>query len=81
MSVRVCPCTRRTPGVTSEFDVPTGDPVQVARDGVAEARAKLHDVVIVDTAGVWVLTLSSCSRHVTFVTLLSRTKFCSLSMR
>lgn len=39
------------PGVTSEFDAPTGDPVQVARDGVAEARAKLHDVVIVDTAG------------------------------
>ncbi|WP_049352439.1 signal recognition particle protein [Rothia mucilaginosa] len=39
------------PGVTSEFDVPTGDPVQVALDGVAEARAKLHDVVIVDTAG------------------------------
>lgn len=39
------------PGVTSEFDVSTGDPVQVARDGVAEARAKLHDVVIVDTAG------------------------------
>ena len=39
------------PGVTSEFDVPSGDPVQVARDGVAEARAKLHDVVIVDTAG------------------------------
>lgn len=39
------------PGVTSEFDVPTGDPVQVAHDGVAEARAKLHDVVIVDTAG------------------------------
>ena len=30
------------PGVTSEFDTPTGDPVQVARDGVAEARAKLH---------------------------------------
>ena len=24
------------PGVTSEFDTPTGDPVQVARDGVAE---------------------------------------------
>ena len=39
------------PGTTSEFDDPTGDPVQVARDGVAEARAKLHDVVIVDTAG------------------------------
>ena len=39
------------PGVTSEIDTPTGDPVQVARDGVAEARAKLHDVVIVDTAG------------------------------
>ncbi|MBM7050916.1 signal recognition particle protein [Rothia sp. ZJ1223] len=39
------------PGVTSEFDTVTGDPVQVARDGVAEARAKLHDVVIVDTAG------------------------------
>ena len=28
------------PGTTSEFDDPTGDPVQVARDGVAEARAK-----------------------------------------
>ncbi len=27
------------------------DPVKVARDGVAEARDKLHDVVIVDTAG------------------------------
>ncbi|QYM76021.1 signal recognition particle protein [Leucobacter luti] len=28
-----------------------GDPVKVARGGVAEARAKLHDFVIVDTAG------------------------------
>ncbi|GAB3259178.1 signal recognition particle protein [Alteromonas gracilis] len=28
-----------------------GDPVQVARDAVAEARRTLHDVVIVDTAG------------------------------
>jgi len=28
-----------------------GNPVQVARDGVAEARRTLHDVVIVDTAG------------------------------
>jgi len=28
-----------------------GDPVQVARDGVARARAGQHDVVIVDTAG------------------------------
>jgi signal recognition particle subunit SRP54 len=27
------------------------DPVKVARDGVSEARAKQHDVVIVDTAG------------------------------
>ncbi|MCG2622326.1 signal recognition particle protein [Arthrobacter sp. I2-34] len=39
------------PGVQSEFEAATGDPVAVARDGVAEARAKLHDVVIVDTAG------------------------------
>ncbi|QXQ08916.1 signal recognition particle protein [Paeniglutamicibacter sp. Y32M11] len=39
------------PGVSSEFEAATGDPVAVARDGVAEARAKLHDVVIVDTAG------------------------------
>ena len=39
------------PGTTSEFDDPTGDPVQVAREGVATARAKLHDIVIVDTAG------------------------------
>jgi signal recognition particle subunit SRP54 len=28
-----------------------GDPVAVARDGVAEARRTLHDVVVVDTAG------------------------------
>lgn len=39
------------PGTTSEFDDPTGDPVQVTQDGVAHARAKLFDVVIVDTAG------------------------------
>src|SRR5699024_490113 len=39
------------PGATSQFDDPTGDPVAVARDGVAHARAKLYDVVIVDTAG------------------------------
>ncbi len=28
-----------------------GDPVRVARDGVAEARRRQHDIVIVDTAG------------------------------
>src|SRR5690606_21013270 len=28
-----------------------GDPVRVARDGVAEAKRALHDFVIVDTAG------------------------------
>jgi signal recognition particle subunit SRP54 len=28
-----------------------GDPVRVSRDGIAEARARQHDVVIVDTAG------------------------------
>ncbi|MEA5456561.1 signal recognition particle protein [Sinomonas sp. JGH33] len=39
------------PGVQSEFEAPTGDPVGVARGGVEQARQKLHDVVIVDTAG------------------------------
>ncbi|GAB4084921.1 signal recognition particle protein [Myceligenerans cantabricum] len=45
------------PGNTSSADDPAadaplvGDPVAVARDGVAEARTKLHDVVVVDTAG------------------------------
>lgn len=39
------------PGISSEAETPTGDPVQVARDAVTEARAKLHDVVIIDTAG------------------------------
>lgn len=39
------------PGVSSEFESATGDPVAVARQGVEEARTKLHDVVIVDTAG------------------------------
>ncbi|ANC30649.1 signal recognition particle protein [Isoptericola dokdonensis] len=32
-------------------DTVIGDPVSVAREGVAQARAKQHDVVIVDTAG------------------------------
>ncbi|PZR55360.1 signal recognition particle protein [Xylanimonas oleitrophica] len=35
----------------AETDVVIGDPVGVARDGVAFARDKQHDVVIVDTAG------------------------------
>ncbi|WP_407318323.1 signal recognition particle protein [Isoptericola halotolerans] len=43
------------PGNTSDQDTAddalVGDPVGVARDGVAEARTKQHDVVIVDTAG------------------------------
>ncbi|MDR8019580.1 signal recognition particle protein [Nesterenkonia aerolata] len=39
------------PGVSSEAEVATGDPVAVARDGVAQARQALHDVVIIDTAG------------------------------
>ena len=29
----------------------SGDPVAVARAGVAEAKSKLHDVVVIDTAG------------------------------
>ncbi|MCQ2000444.1 signal recognition particle protein [Arthrobacter zhaoxinii] len=39
------------PGVSSEFESATGDPVAVARQGIEEARTKLYDVVIVDTAG------------------------------
>lgn len=41
------------PGNTSAADdaIVDGDPVAVARDGVATAKARLHDVVIVDTAG------------------------------
>lgn len=39
------------PGVSSEFEAATGDPVAVAMAGLAEAKSKLHDVVIVDTAG------------------------------
>ncbi|PJI94441.1 signal recognition particle protein [Luteimicrobium subarcticum] len=35
----------------AETDTVIGDPVAVARDGVAHARAKQHDVVIIDTAG------------------------------
>lgn len=38
-------------GTDAESAPLIGDPVAVARDGVAEARAKQHDVVIVDTAG------------------------------
>jgi len=43
------------PGNTSDADLEdaalVGDPVAVARDGVAAARTRQHDVVIVDTAG------------------------------
>ncbi|WP_022873483.1 signal recognition particle protein [Nesterenkonia alba] len=39
------------PGISSEAEVPTGDPVAVAQQGVAHAKDKLHDVVIIDTAG------------------------------
>lgn len=35
----------------AETDAVIGDPVSVAREGVAFAREKQHDVVIVDTAG------------------------------
>ena len=39
------------PGVAGEDEVPTGDPVAVAREGVETARSRQHDVVIIDTAG------------------------------
>lgn len=40
------------PGNTgAEGDVTVGDPVRVAKDGVAEAKTKHYDFVIVDTAG------------------------------
>jgi signal recognition particle subunit SRP54 len=40
-------------GATDQLQQPAGpgDPVAVARDGVAVAREKHHDVVIIDTAG------------------------------
>ena len=34
-----------------DLDVPAGDPVAVAREGVRTAEQRQHDVVIVDTAG------------------------------
>ncbi|MGI8696059.1 MAG: signal recognition particle protein, partial [Mycobacteriales bacterium] len=37
--------------VATGADAPGGDPVAVARDGVAEARRRMHDIVVVDTAG------------------------------
>ncbi|MGO1318203.1 MAG: signal recognition particle protein, partial [Cellulomonadaceae bacterium] len=39
------------PGVAGEDEVPTGDPVAVARGGVQTATSRQHDVVIIDTAG------------------------------
>jgi len=38
-------------GQTAEAGNGAGDPVDVSRRGVAEARARQHDIVIVDTAG------------------------------
>jgi signal recognition particle subunit SRP54 len=40
-----------TSGADAEAGPAIGDPVAVARDGVATAREKQHDVVIIDTAG------------------------------
>ncbi|WP_062377177.1 signal recognition particle protein [Demequina pelophila] len=39
------------PGVTREDEVPRGNPVEVARQGLREAEQRQHSVVIVDTAG------------------------------
>ncbi len=39
------------PGVAGEEETPTGDPVAVAQAGVETAKARQHDVVIIDTAG------------------------------
>ena len=39
------------PGVSSEHEDPTGDPVQVATTGLEEAKKRQHDIVIIDTAG------------------------------
>ena len=39
------------PGISSENEAPTGDPIAVARQGVEFAKEKQHDYVIVDTAG------------------------------
>ncbi|WP_353109503.1 signal recognition particle protein [Gordonia sp. (in: high G+C Gram-positive bacteria)] len=38
-------------GGEGTLGVSSGDPVQVAQGGVAEAKTKQHDVVIIDTAG------------------------------
>ena len=38
-------------GATNQPSHGVGDPVDVARRGIADARARQHDVVIVDTAG------------------------------
>ncbi|MCX7537333.1 signal recognition particle protein [Corynebacterium sp. P5875] len=50
------PCFAPDPGTavdSSDHEMGTshGDPVDVARRGIEEARAKQHDIVIVDTAG------------------------------
>ncbi|RZT84693.1 signal recognition particle subunit FFH/SRP54 (srp54) [Pseudonocardia sediminis] len=41
------------PGATGSGELPEGpgDPVRVAREGIAHAKDKLYDVVVVDTAG------------------------------
>ncbi|WP_225754063.1 signal recognition particle protein [Actinotalea sp. Marseille-Q4924] len=38
-------------GSDGSLSAPAGDPVAVARDGLATARSRQHDVLIVDTAG------------------------------
>ena len=39
------------PGVSSEHEDPTGDPVEVATAGLEEAKSRQHDIVLIDTAG------------------------------
>ncbi|MBT0568359.1 signal recognition particle protein [Williamsia sp. CHRR-6] len=38
-------------GGEGELGISAADPIEVARSGIAEARSRQHDVVIVDTAG------------------------------
>ncbi len=53
MSARASRCSHRIPGIARgrPDDCRPGDPVAVAAAGLAEAKAKHYDVVIVDTAG------------------------------
>ncbi len=71
------------PGATDAGELPEGpgDPVGVAREGIAFARSKQYDVVVVDTAGRLGVDQELMQQASDIRDAVSRTRSCSSSTR